>query len=142
MNEIYELYIESLKGHKKTSLQKIDNLIQEIAKDFVSEEWFLVNEGYGGIQYVDGNDICSLPYIKNIGLYPTRKEKNKPTFGELKALSFYIRNREKIEVLSEALIAKQKMIIESATSNLAGSETTLAKILIEEPQQKAIQKIK
>lgn len=143
MKDIYELYIDSLKGHKKTSIQSLDQLIVEIASEFASEEWFLVNDGFGGIQYVDGTDICNLPFIKNVGLYPTRKNKDKPTFGELKALSFYIRNKAKIEALSDALISKQKMIVESASSSLAGPEVNLAKLLLtEEPKEKAVQMIK
>jgi hypothetical protein len=142
MKDIYELYIESLKGHKKTSIQSLDQQIAEIALEFSSEEWFLVNDGYGGIQYVDGTDICNLPFIKNVGLYPTRKDKDKPTFGELKAMSFYIRNKAKIEALSDALLRKQKMIFESATSDLAGPEVNLAKLLLEEPKEKAIQMVK
>lgn len=143
MSEIYELYINSLKGHKKDKIQELDKQIAEISAEFASEEWFLVNEGYGGIQYVDGSDICHLPYIKGVGLYPTRKEKNKPTFGELKALSFYIRNRNKIEALSDVLIEKRKMIMTSAASDLAGPEVTLAKLLlVEETPEKAIQKVK
>lgn len=143
MKDIYELYIDSLKGHKKTSIQSIDQLIVEITSEFASEEWFLVNDGFGGIQYVDGTDICNLPFIKNVGLYPTRKDKDKPTFGELKALSFYIRNKAKIEALSDALIRKQKMIVESASSSLAGPEVNLAKLLLtEEPKEKAVQMIK
>lgn len=143
MKDIYELYIDSLKGHKKTSIQSLDQLIVEIASEFASEEWFLVNDGFGGIQYVDGTDICNLPFIKNVGLYPTRKNKDKPTFGELKALSFYIRNKAKIEALSDALIRKQKMIVESASSSLAGPEVNLAKLLLtEEPKEKAVQMVK
>lgn len=143
MKDIYELYIDSLKGHKKTYIQSLDQLITEIAADFVSEEWFLVNNGFGGIQYVDGTDICNLPFIKNVGLYPTRKDKDKPTFGELKAMSFYIRNKAKIETLSDALIRKQKMIVESASSSLAGPEVNLAKLLLtEEPKEKAVQMVK
>lgn len=143
MKDIYELYIDSLKGHKKTSIQSLDQLIVEIASEFASEEWFLVNDGFGGIQYVDGTDICNLPFIKNVGLYPTRKDKDKPTFGELKALSFYIRNKAKIEALSDALIRKQKMIVESASSSLAGPEVNLAKLLLtEEPKEKAVQMVK
>lgn len=143
MKDIYELYIDSLKGHKKTSIQSLDQLIVEIASEFASEEWFLVNDGFGGIQYVDGTDICNLPFIKNVGLYPTRKDKDKPTFGELKAMSFYIRNKAKIEALSDALIRKQKMIVESASSSLAGPEVNLAKLLLtEEPKEKAVQMVK
>ena len=143
MKDIYELYIDRLKGHKKTSIQSLDQLIVEIASEFASEEWFLVNDGFGGIQYVDGTDICNLPFIKNVGLYPTRKNKDKPTFGELKALSFYIRNKAKIEALSDALIRKQKMIVESASSSLAGPEVNLAKLLLtEEPKEKAVQMVK
>lgn len=143
MKDIYELYIESLKGHKKTFIQSLDELITEIAAEFASEEWFLVNDGFGGIQYVDGTDICNLPFIKNVGLYPTRKDKDKPTFGELKAMSFYIRNKAKLEALSDALIRKQKMIAESASSSLAGPEVNLAKLLLtEEPKEKAVQMVK
>ena len=143
MKDIYALYIESLKGHKKTTIENIDKLITEIASEFSSEEWFLVNEGYGGIQYVDGTDICNLPYIKNVGLYPTRKVKDKPTYGELRALSFYVRNKTSVEALSEALIAKEKMIKESANSNLAGPEANLAKLLLtEEQKEKQVQKVK
>lgn len=143
MKDIYELYINSLKGHKKTFIQSLDELIAEIALEFASEEWFLVNDGFGGIQYVDGTDICNLPFIKNVGLYPTRREKDKPTFGELKAMSFYIRNKAKLEALSDALIKKQKMIAESASSSLAGPEVNLAKLLIsEEKPEKVIQKIR
>ena len=135
IKDIYELYIESLKGHKKTFIQSLDELIIEIAAEFASEEWFLVNDGFGGIQYVDGTDICNLPFIKNVGLYPIRKDKDKPTFGELKAMSFYIRNKTKLEALSDALIRKQKMIAESASSSLAGPEVNLAKLLLtEEPK--------
>ena len=143
MKDIYELYIDSLKGHKKTSIQSLDQLIVEIASEFASEEWFLVNDGFGGIQYVDGTDICNLPFIKNVGLYPTRKDKDKPTFGELRAMSFYIRNKAKIEALSDALIRKQKMIVDSASSSLAGPEVNLAKLLLtEEPKEKAVQMVK
>ena len=143
MKDIYELYIESLKGHKKTFIQSLDELITEIAAEFASEEWFLVNDGFGGIQYVDGTDICNLPFIKNVGLYPIRKDKDKPTFGELKAMSFYIRNKTKLEALSDALIRKQKMIAESASSSLAGPEVNLAKLLLtEEPKEKAVQMVK
>lgn len=143
MKDIYELYIESLKGHKKTFIQSLDELIIEIAAEFASEEWFLVNDGFGGIQYVDGTDICNLPFIKNVGLYPIRKDKDKPTFGELKAMSFYIRNKAKLEALSDALIRKQKMIAESASSSLAGPEVNLAKLLLtEEPKEKAVQMVK
>lgn len=143
MKDIYELYIDSLKGHKKTSIQSLDQLIVEIASDFASEEWFLVNDGFGGIQYVDGTDICNLPFIKNVGLYPTRKDKDKPTFSELRAMSFYIRNKAKIEALSDALIRKQKMIVDSASSSLAGPEVNLAKLLLtEEPKEKAVQMVK
>lgn len=143
MKDIYELYIESLKGHKKTFIQSLDELITEIAAEFASEEWFLVNDGFGGIQYVDGTDICNLPFIKNVGLYPIRKDKDKPTFGELKAMSFYIRNKAKLEALSDALIRKQKMIAESASSSLAGPEVNLAKLLLtEEPKEKAVQMVK
>lgn len=143
MKDIYELYIESLKGHKKTFIQSLDELIIEIAAEFASEEWFLVNDGFGGIQYVDGIDICNLPFIKNVGLYPIRKDKDKPTFGELKAMSFYIRNKAKLEALSDALIRKQKMIAESASSSLAGPEVNLAKLLLtEEPKEKAVQMVK
>ena len=143
MKDIYELYIESLKGHKKTFIQSLDELIIEIAAEFASEEWFLVNDGFGGIQYVDGTDICNLPFIKNVGLYPIRKDKDKPTFGELKAMSFYIRNKTKLEALSDALIRKQKMIAESASSSLAGPEVNLAKLLLtEEPKEKAVQMVK
>lgn len=143
MKEIYDLYIESLKGHKKLYIQSLDEQINEIAASFSQEEWFLVNDGYGGIQYVDGTDICNLPFIKNVGLYPTRKEKDKPTFGELKAMSFYIRNKARVEALSDALIRKQKMISESAASELAGPEANLAKLLlVEEPKEKAVQMIK
>lgn len=143
MKDIYELYIDSLKGHKKTDIQSLDQLITEIAAEFASEEWFLVNDGFGGIQYVDGTDICNLPFIKNVGLYPTRKDKDKPTFGELKAMSFYIRNKAKLEALSDALIRKQKMIAESASSSLAGPEVNLAKLLLtEEPKEKAVQMVK
>lgn len=143
MKDIYELYIESLKGHKKTFIQSLDELITEISAEFASEEWFLVNDGFGGIQYVDGTDICNLPFIKNVGLYPTRKDKDKPTFGELKAMSFYIRNKAKLEALSDALIRKQKMIAESASSSLAGPEVNLAKLLLtEEPKEKTVQMVK
>ena len=143
MKDIYELYIESLKGHKKTFIQSLDELITEIAAEFASEEWFLVNEGYGGIQYVDGLDICNLPFIKGVGLYPTRKVKDKPTFGELKALTFYVRNKNKLEALSDALIRKQNLITASAASTLAGPEVSLAKLLVaEQPQQKEVQKVK
>lgn len=143
MKDIYELYIESLKGHKKTFIQSLDELITKIAAEFASEEWFLVNDGFGGIQYVDGTDICNLPFIKNVGLYPIRKDKDKPTFGELKAMSFYIRNKAKLEALSDALIRKQKMIAESASSSLAGPEVNLAKLLLtEEPKEKAVQMVK
>ena len=143
MKDIYELYIQSLKGHKKTFIQSLDELIIEIAAEFASEEWFLVNDGFGGIQYVDGTDICNLPFIKNVGLYPIRKDKDKPTFGELKAMSFYIRNKAKLEALSDALIRKQKMIAESASSSLAGPEVNLAKLLLtEEPKEKAVQMVK
>ena len=143
MKDIYELYIESLKGHKKTFIQSLDELIIEIAAEFASEEWFLVNDGFGGIQYVDGTDICNLPFIKNVGLYPIRKDKDKPTFGELKAMSFYIRNKTKLEALSDALIRKQKMIAESASSSLAGPEVNLAKLLLTaEPKEKAVQMVK
>ena len=143
MKDIYELFIESIKGHKKTFIQSLDELIIEIAAEFASEEWFLVNDGFGGIQYVDGTDICNLPFIKNVGLYPIRKDKDKPTFGELKAMSFYIRNKAKLEALSDALIRKQKMIAESASSSLAGPEVNLAKLLLtEEPKEKAVQMVK
>lgn len=143
MNELYELYKTSLKGYKKTELEELDKEIAETAATFASEEWFLINGGYGGVQYVDGTDICHLPFIKNVGLYPTRKEKNSPTFGELKALSFYIRNKERLEALSEALIKKQKMIITSANSTLVGPENNLAKLLIQpEPKEKTIQYVK
>lgn len=143
MKDIYELYIESLKGHKKTFIQSLDELITKIAAEFASEEWFLVNDGFGGIQYVDGTDICNLPFIKNVGLYPIRKDKDKPTFGELKAMSFYIRNKAKLEALSDALIRKQKMIAESASSSLAGPEVNLAKLLLtEEPKEKTVQMVK
>lgn len=143
MKDIYELYIDSLKGHKKTDIQSLDQLITEIAAEFAPEEWFLINDGFGGIQYVDGTDICNLPFIKSVGLYPTRKDKDKPTFGELKAMSFYIRNKAKLEALSDALIRKQKMIAESAASSLAGPEVNLAKLLMEEkPAEKAVQLVK
>ena len=143
MKEIYDLYKDSLKGHKKETIEKYDQQIDEIAARFAPEEWFLVNNGYGGIEYVDGTDICHLPFIKNVGFYPTRKNKDIPTYGELKALSFYIRNKDILEKLGDILISKQQMISTSASSDLAGSETTLAKLLIsEEKPEKAIQKIK
>lgn len=143
MKDIYDLYKDSLKGHKKETIEKYDQQIDEIAASFAPEEWFLVNNGYGGIEYVDGTDICHLPFIKNVGFYPTRKNKDIPTYGELKALSFYIRNKDILEKLGDILISKQQMISTSASSDLAGSETTLAKLLIsEEKSEKAIQKIK
>lgn len=143
MKDIYDLYKDSLKGHKKETIEKYDQQIDEIAARFAPEEWFLVNNGYGGIEYVDGTDICHLPFIKNVGFYPTRKNKDIPTYGELKALSFYIRNKDILEKLGDILISKQQMISTSASSDLAGSETTLAKLLIsEEKPEKAIQKIK
>lgn len=143
MKDIYDLYKDSLKGHKKETIEKYDQQIDEIAASFAPEEWFLVNNGYGGIEYVDGTDICHLPFIKNVGFYPTRKNKDIPTYGELKALSFYIRNKDILEKLGDILISKQQMISTSASSDLAGSETTLAKLLIsEEKPEKAIQKIK
>ena len=143
MKDIYDLYKDSLKGHKKETIEKYDQQIDEIAARFAPEEWFLVNNGYGGIEYVDGTDICHLPFIKNVGFYPTRKNKNIPTYGELKALSFYICNKDILEKLGDILISKQQMISTSASSDLAGSETTLAKLLIsEEKPEKAIQKIK
>lgn len=143
MKDIYDLYKDSLKGHKKETIEKYDQQIDEIAARFAPEEWFLVNNGYGGIEYVDGTDICHLPFIKNVGFYPTRKNKDIPTYGELKALSFYIRNKDILEKLGDILISKQQMISTSASSDLAGSETTFAKLLIsEEKPEKAIQKIK
>ena len=143
MKDIYDLYVKSLKGHKKTDIMSLDEKIAEISSDFISEDWFLVNEGFGGLQCVDGIDICNLPFIRNVGLYPIRKDKNKPTYGELKALIFYMHNKTKLEELSDALISKYKMINESATSILAGPEVELAKVLLsEEPKQKAVQKVK
>ena len=58
-------------------------------------------------------------------------------------MSFYIRNKTKLEALSDALIRKQKMIAESASSSLAGPEVNLAKLLLtEEPKEKAVQMVK
>ena len=142
MSEMYDLYKESLKGHKKTSLEAYDKQISELAAKFAPEEWFLVNEGYGGIEYVDGCDICHLPFIKNVGFYPTRKDKDKLTYGELKAISFYIRNKDTLETLGDILIRKQEMITLSATSNLAGLESEFAKALVSEKQEeKPMQKV-
>ena len=108
MKDMYELYKNSLHGYKKEELKSIDQTINEIALSFADEEWFLVNGGFDGIEYVDGNDVCRLPFIKNVGLYPTRRDKNKPSFGELQALSFYVRNKTKVDALSDALIKKYK----------------------------------
>ena len=51
--------------------------------------------------------------------------------------------KNKLEILSEALIRKQNIIKRSAASTLAGPEVTLAKLLVaEQPQQKEVQKVK
>ena len=142
MKDMYELYKNSLHGYKKEELKSIDQTINEIALSFADEEWFLVNGGFDGIEYVDGNDVCRLPLIKNVGLYPTRRDKNKPSFGELQALSFYVRNKTKVDALSDALIKKYKLIISSAKES-NGMEQDVAKmLLVNEQPEKAMQKVK
>lgn len=142
MKDMYELYKNSLHGYKKEELKSIDQTINEIALSFADEEWFLVNGGFDGIEYVDGNDVCRLPFIKNVGLYPTRRDKNKPSFGELQALSFYVRNKTKVDALSDALIKKYKLIISSAKES-NGMEQDVAKmLLVKEQPEKAMQKVK
>lgn len=142
MKDMYELYKNSLHGYKKEELKSIDQTINEIALSFAEEEWFLVNGGFDGIEYVDGNDVCRLPFIKNVGLYPTRRDKNKPSFGELQALSFYVRNKTKVDALSDALIKKYKLIISSAKES-NGMEQDVAKmLLVKEQPEKAMQKVK
>ena len=142
MKDMYELYKNSLHGYKKEELKSIDQTINEIALSFADEEWFLVNGGFDGIEYVDGNDVFSLPFIKNVGLYPTRRDKNKPSFGELQALSFYVRNKTKVDAVSDALIKKYKLIISSAKES-NGMEQDVAKmLLVKEQPEKAMQKVK
>ena len=142
MKDMYELYKNSLHGYKKEELKSIDQTINEIALSFAGEEWFLVNGGFDGIEYVDGNDVCRLPFIKNVGLYPTRRDKNKPSFGELQALSFYVRNKTKVDALSDALIKKYKLIVSSAKES-NGMEQDVAKmLLVKEQPEKAMQKVK
>lgn len=142
MKDMYELYKNSLHGYKKEELKSIDQTINEIALSFADEEWFLVNGGFDGIEYVDGNDVCRLPFIKNVGLYPTRRDKNKPSFGELQALSFYVRNKTKVDAVSDALIKKYKLIISSAKES-NGMEQDVAKmLLVKEQPEKAMQKVK
>lgn len=142
MKDMYELYKNSLHGYKKEELKSIDQTINEIALSFADEEWFLVNGGFDGIEYVDGNDVCRLPFIKNVGLYPTRRDKNKPSFGELQALSFYVRNKTKVDALSDALIKKYKLIVSSAKES-NGMEQDVAKmLLVKEQPEKAMQKVK
>ena len=142
MKDIYELYKDSLKGEKRHKLSSYDYRIQEIAAFFAQEEWFLIDNGYGGIEYHDGIDICRLPFIKNIGFYPTRKDKDNVTFGELKALGFYIRNKKLVEELSILLISKAKMITASASGSLVGPENDYAKLLFTKQTEKTVQKVK
>ena len=142
MKDIYDIYINSLKGYKKEEMKNLDNLISEIELEFAQEDWFLINGGYGGIEYIDESDICRIPFIKNVGLYPTRKEKNNPTYAEIQALSFYVRKKSQIEKLSNALIKKYKMVTTSSMETL-GVESDMAKILLScEQNEKNIQKIK
>lgn len=142
MKDIYELYKNSIVGYKKTALEEIDKQILELEKIFANEDWFLVNGGFDGMEYLDGTDVCRIPFIKNVGLYPTRKEKNQPTFAELQALSFYVRNKQQIEKLSDTLLKKYKMIVESSKDSL-GREQDIANILLSKEQpQKNIQKVK
>ena len=142
MKDIYELYKNSLHGYKKSELEGIDKIIDEISAIFAEEEWFLVNGGFEGIEYIDGNDSCKLPFIKNIGLYPIRKNKEKPTYGEMQALVFYVRHKNNIDKLSEALIKKHKMINTSLKESV-GIEKEMAQMLLtKEPKEKIVQKVK
>ncbi len=147
MNDLYELYKSSLKGYKKDDLDSYDKEITEIAAVLAEEDWFLIDYGFGGIEYYDGIDLCRLPFIKNVGLYPTRKDKNNVTYPELTAMSFYIRNKNRVDELSRLLVSKYKIIKDSAKSNLAGPETELAKLLLapkeeQKQSQKQVQKVK
>ena len=142
MKDMYELYKNSLHGYKKEELQGIDRTINEIAFSFAEEEWYLINGGFDGIEYIDGNDVCRLPFIKNVGLYPTRKDKNKPSFAELQALSFYVRNKSKVDELSDALIKKYKLIVSSAKESVGMEQDVAKMLLVKEQPEKAIQKVK
>lgn len=136
MKDIYELYKNSLICSKKQELEVIDNTIKELEAVLESEDWYLINGGFDGIEYVDGNDICKLSFIKNVGLFPLRKDKDEPTYAEIQAASFFIRNREIIERLSKALVKKQKMIIESAKDERNAS-SDIAKMLLSNDENTA-----